>query len=196
MALLILEDHWLCALLRAALLERRRDAECAPSLRVALLRRREATRVILVDQHALSAAEYAALDALASMDDETRILLLGGSVQSPPGPWDCVLRRPIVATEVLRIVASALDGALPRLRPQRTLGGVALRRGAPWPMVRCNRCRTARHYESPRGPHETSFIADDAARFVLEHVPCGVGERNAASYAARPSVQGVFTPAP
>jgi hypothetical protein len=194
MALLILEDHWLCALLRAALLERRRDAECAPSLRVALLRRREATRVILVDQHALSAPEYTALEALAAMDEGTRILLLGGSVQLPLGPWDWVLRRPIVATELLRIVGSALDGTLPRVRSQRTLGGMALRRCAPWPMIRCDRCRTARHYESARGPHETTLVAADAARFVLEHVPCGVGERNAGSYAARPSQQGVLPP--
>lgn len=178
MAVLVLEDHWACALLRAELLERGRESECAPSLLLALLRRREAPRVMVVDQHMLSAAERAALDALAAMDDETRIVLLGGGVESPLGPWDRVLRRPILAAELLVVLESALDGTLPRLRPQRIPEGVALRRSAPWPMIRCNACHTTRNYEAPRVTQEMALVAGDAAMFVLEHGRCGIGRHD------------------
>jgi hypothetical protein len=175
MAVLVLEDHWTCALLRAELIEGMRDSECAPSLRLALLRRREAPNVLLVDQHLISGAECAALEALASMDDRARVLLLGGGVEVPLGPWDRVLRRPILAAELLGVLERALDGKLPRLRPRRDPDGVVLRRSAPWPMISCATCHTARHYEAPRGPPEVAMVAGDAALFVLEHDRCGIG---------------------
>jgi hypothetical protein len=185
MAVLVLEDHWTCALLRAELLERARDSECSPSLRLALLRRREAPNVIVVDQRLLSAPECAALEALAAMDDETRIVLLGGGVESPLGPWDRILRRPIRAAELLSILESALDGTLPRLRPRRIPEGVALRRSAPWPMIRCDGCDTTRNYEAPRVPHEMALVAGDAAMFVLEHGRCRIGQHDAGSARSR-----------
>lgn len=47
-----------------------------------------------------------------------------------------------------------------------------VRRGAPWPFVRCERCRCGRHYETPRNLLEGEEIETDILKFALAHKGC------------------------
>lgn len=47
-----------------------------------------------------------------------------------------------------------------------------VRRGNPWPFVRCERCHAIRHYEMPRNAFEWDEIETDMVKFALSHKVC------------------------
>ena len=173
-ALLVLEDHWLCALLRASLLEGRHGAACAPTLRLGLVRERELAGVVLVDQRALARGDSVVLEALAAFKPPVPAILLAGRLAPPaPGPWVAILRRPIAAGDVARTIARALDGHFASSRRSATPATTGLeQRFEPWPAIACHACGITRHYESTHEERRLERTRADMARFALEHVEC------------------------
>ena len=112
--LLVMPEHWPRALLRAELIERGYDVIGAPDLATALLCRpaekgRGPVRVILIDQDALVEPQSRLLELLVSRHPEPRLVLFArAQMQTPPGNWHAVVRKPALIGEI----ASALEQAL------------------------------------------------------------------------------------
>lgn len=112
--LLVMPEHWPRALLRAELIERGYDVVGAPDLASALLCRpaekdRGPVRVILVDQDALVEPQIRLFDLLVSRHPKPRLVLLArAQLETPPGHWHAVVRKPALIGQI----ASALEEAL------------------------------------------------------------------------------------
>lgn len=48
----------------------------------------------------------------------------------------------------------------------------SVRRGAPWPFVRCGQCGGSRHFEPPRTSLEWEEIETDMVKFAISHKTC------------------------
>lgn len=113
--LLVMPDHWTRALLRAELIERGYDVVGAPDLASALLSRpvekdRGPVRAILIDQDALVEPANRLLDLFVSRYRNPALLLLArAQLDTPPGPWQRIVRRPALIGEI----ASAVEETLP-----------------------------------------------------------------------------------
>jgi hypothetical protein len=113
--IIILGDQWPRALLRAAMLQAGYDAVGARSLREALRHpRREAGRgpvkLVVLDQHALTAAGDTDLGALLDRHGRPPVMLLASAVEAmPEGPWRRILRRPVSVGDIVE----AAQGMLP-----------------------------------------------------------------------------------
>ncbi len=107
-------EHWPRALLRAELIERGYDVVGAPDLATALLARpsevdRGPVRVILIDQDALVGPQTRLLDLLVSRHSNARLVLLArAQLDSPPGDWKQIVRKPVLIGQL----ASAIEDAL------------------------------------------------------------------------------------
>lgn len=55
---------------------------------------------------------------------------------------------------------------------QETGPRFVVRRGPPWPFVRCQRCGCSRHFEPPRTSLEGEEIETDMVKFALAHKGC------------------------
>jgi hypothetical protein len=112
--LLVMPEHWPRALLRAELIERGYDVVGTPDLPAALLSRpvekdRGPVRVIVVDQDVLVEPQSRLLDLLASRHPNARLVLLGrAQLETPPGDWDQILRRPALIGEIASAVEQAV----------------------------------------------------------------------------------------
>jgi len=113
--LLVMPEHWPRALLRAELIERGYDVIGAPDLATALLCRpaekgRGPVRVILIDQDALMEPQIRLFDLLVSRHPKQRLMLLArAQLETPPGDWHDIVRKPALIGEI----ASAIERALP-----------------------------------------------------------------------------------
>ena len=58
---------------------------------------------------------------------------------------------------------SATEGKEPRF---------VVRRGKPWPFIRCNNCHGVRHYEPASDGNEWEEIELDMVKFALAHRNC------------------------
>jgi len=47
-----------------------------------------------------------------------------------------------------------------------------VRRGKPWPFIRCKNCEGVRHYEPARNENEWEEIEMDMVKFALSHRQC------------------------
>ncbi|SRR5712692_1196848 len=112
--LLVMPEHWPRALLRAELIERGYDVVGTPDLPAALLSRpvekdRGPVRVIVIDQDVLVEPQSRLLDLLASRHPNARLVLLGrAQLETPPGAWRQILRRPALIGEIASAVEEAL----------------------------------------------------------------------------------------
>lgn len=110
--LLLIEDQWPRALLRAALLEAGYDAVGARSLGEALgypanVPDRGPLRVVVVDQQVLRAEDATLLPQLLRREGEpVAVLLASATAVNPEGPWRLVLRRPLTIGDVVREIQS------------------------------------------------------------------------------------------
>jgi len=113
--LLVMPEHWPRALLRAELIERGYDVVGTPDLPAALLSRpaekdRGPVRVIVVDQDVLVEPQSRLLDLLVSRHPNARLVLLGrAQLETPPGDWDQILRRPALIGEIAFSIERALS---------------------------------------------------------------------------------------
>jgi hypothetical protein len=107
-------EHWPRALLRAELIERAYDVVGTPDLPAALLARpvekdRGPVRVIVIDQDVLVEPQSRLLDLLVSRHPNARLILLGrAQLETPPGAWHQILRRPALIGEIASAVEKAL----------------------------------------------------------------------------------------
>jgi len=119
--LLVMPEHWPRALLRAELIERGYDVVGAPDLASALLCRpvemdRGPVRLILIDQDALVEPQSRLFDLLVSRHPQPRLVLLArAQMQTPPGNWHTVVRKPALIGEI----ASALEQVLSAVEEER-----------------------------------------------------------------------------
>lgn len=107
--LIVSDDQWPRALVRAEMEAGGWDAVGAPDLRWAARALpdepgRGPVRLVILAQDA--AGDAAALEALRALHPSAPILLLGHRVREPPaGPWAEVLRRPVSVGEVVAAAA-------------------------------------------------------------------------------------------
>jgi hypothetical protein len=115
--LLVMPEHWPRALLRAELIERGYDVVGAPDLATALLCRpsekdRGPVRVILIDQDALVEPQIRLFDLLVSRHPQPRLVLLArAQLETPPGDWHTIVRKPALIGQIASAVEQALDAA-------------------------------------------------------------------------------------
>lgn len=112
--LLVIPDDWTRALLRNELIERGYNVVETPDLASALLTRRVEkdrgpVRAILIDQIALDDPTSRLLDVFATRYQNPGMLLLASThSEAPPGPWQRVVSR----TALISDIAAAIEGAL------------------------------------------------------------------------------------
>lgn len=115
--LLVMPEHWPRALLRAELIERGYDVVGTPDVATALLSRpaekdRGPVRVIVIDQDVLAEPQSRLLDLLASRHPNARLVLLArAQLETPPGAWDKIVRRPALIGEIASLIEQALSAA-------------------------------------------------------------------------------------
>lgn len=108
--LLVMSEHWPRALLRAELIERGYDAIGAPDLATALHsqpteKERGPVRVILIDQDALVEPQLRNFNLLTFRHPRARLVLLArAQLETPPGNWHTILRRPLLIGEIATAV--------------------------------------------------------------------------------------------
>ena len=173
-ALLVLVDHWLCALLRAELIEQGKEGDCAPTLAIGLLRKSVLPDVVLIDDRRISDSDVPVLEVITEGAESVNAVLLAGRLARPrPGPWSRILRRPITFGDIVQTLVAVLDA--PRTPPPFADGESAssmfTQRQVPWPAITCKACGGSRHYQAPRTEAELLTVAADEARFAMAHVP-------------------------
>lgn len=110
-------EHWPRALLRAELIERGYDVVGAPDLAAALLcrpgeRDRGPVRLILIDQDALVEPQLRIFDLLVSRHPQARLVLLARSqLETPPGNWHAIVRKPALIGQIASAIEQALEAA-------------------------------------------------------------------------------------
>lgn len=113
--LIVWEDPWLRALLRAQLVEEGYDAVGAPGLAAALSYPvdepgRGPVRVLIVDQDVAEGPQKELVSALCSRYPDSRLLLLAkGIAPVPAGPWEAIVRRPTSVGEVVTVVKQLMQ---------------------------------------------------------------------------------------
>jgi DNA-binding response OmpR family regulator len=109
---IVMDDQWPRALVRAALLEAGYDAVGAPGLEEALAypagtTDRGPVRLVVVDQRVLRRGDGSLLKGLLNRHGDPPVLLLSSTTEpQPEGPWRMVIRRP---TSVGDLVAAIRD---------------------------------------------------------------------------------------
>jgi len=112
--LLVMPEHWPRALLRAELIERGYDVVGAPDLTAALLVRpvekgRGPVRLIAVDHDVMVESQGALLERLVSRHQNPRLVLLArAQLETPPGSWDQIVRRPALIGEIATAIEVGL----------------------------------------------------------------------------------------
>jgi len=112
--LLVMPEHWPRALLRAELIERGYDVVGAPDLTAALLVRpvekgRGPVRLIAIDQDVMVESQGALLERLVSRHQKPRLVLLArAQLETPPGSWDQIVRRPALIGEIATAIEVGL----------------------------------------------------------------------------------------
>jgi hypothetical protein len=110
-------EHWPRALLRAELIERGYDVVGTPDLATALLVRpvekdRGPVGVIVIDQDVMVEPQNRLFDLLAFRHRNPRLVLLArAQLETPPGAWDRIVRRPALIGEIASAVEQALNTA-------------------------------------------------------------------------------------
>lgn len=112
--LLVMPEHWPRALLRAELIERGYDVVGAPDLTGALLVRpvekgRGPVRLIAIDQDVIVESQSPLLERLVSRHQNPRLVLLArAQMETPPGSWDQIVRRPALIGEIAAAIEVGL----------------------------------------------------------------------------------------
>ena len=115
--LIVMDEQWPRALLRAAMLEAGYDAVGARSLAEALGYPakdpdRGPVRLVIVDDHAVKGDGVPSITLVLSRHGNPATLLLARATQSvPEGPWQRVLRRPCSVGDIVAAVRDLLPPA-------------------------------------------------------------------------------------
>ncbi|GIX49282.1 MAG: hypothetical protein KatS3mg131_3493 [Candidatus Tectimicrobiota bacterium] len=108
--LLVWDEHWPRALLRAQLLEEGYDAIGVPNWALAMRCPTEEpgrgpVRLILIDQALAEQRPPRVVEALRGLHPQAKVVLLArGFGPLPPGRWDRIIRRPVSIGQVVAVV--------------------------------------------------------------------------------------------
>lgn len=168
-------------MLRAELLERGWDAQCAPNLRgaLALMTRgamRSPVEVLLVDTQALTEWEPPMIRALAAIDGGLALVLLAGASEgTPSAPWRRVVRKPVGVPRLVEQLQQVYAARAKASAPASVEGpplAFRIRRGDPWPVIACAICGKSRHFMTPARADRVAGIRAEMLSFALEHSEC------------------------
>jgi hypothetical protein len=115
--LIVMEDRWPRAMLRAALLEAGYDAVGARTLLEASecpvqAPERGPVRLVIVDQHVVSGETAGLLPSLLNrLGQPTTVLIASTASSTPEGPWQVIIRRPASIGDIVEAVGSLLRPA-------------------------------------------------------------------------------------
>ncbi len=108
--LIVWDEHWPRALLRAQLIEEGYDAIGAPSFATAMRYQtvepeRGPVRAIIVDQALAEQRPPRTVEALRALHPQAKVVLLArGFGPLPAGPWDRVVRRPVTIGQLVAVI--------------------------------------------------------------------------------------------
>lgn len=107
--IVIMDDQWPRALLRAALLEAGYDAVGARSVSEALAQplrdpERGPVRLVVIDRHDVAHHERALDELLGLHGGPIALLLSSAGEATPAGPWDYVICRPVSIGEIVAAI--------------------------------------------------------------------------------------------
>jgi len=111
--MVIMDDQWPRALLRAALLDAGYDAVGARSVSEALAQtpadpERGAVRLVIIDRPVLAREDTPLADLLGAHRNPVTLLLAPAGESAPPGPWSQIIHRPVSIGDMVRVIRSLL----------------------------------------------------------------------------------------
>lgn len=111
--IIILDDQWPRALLRAALLDVGYDAVGARSISEALTQpatdpERGPVRLVMIDRGALADSDRSLDELLGKHGGPITLLLASAGERTPAGSWDHIVRRPASIGEIVAVIQALL----------------------------------------------------------------------------------------